>query len=83
MIFIDGWDIKFNFFYNFFDVSTKKDQIFIQTIKIVFKRLYLNLNGPIRRRHLTTAHWLQRWAVVRAVAPGLAPTQALPPALAR
>jgi hypothetical protein len=61
-VFIGRWDIKFNFL-DFFPQTVKNDQICIQTIKFVFKRLHLNLNIPIRKRHLTTAHRLQRWAV--------------------
>jgi hypothetical protein len=44
-----------------------------------FKRSNFNLNGPIKRWHLTTAHQTQR----RAVAPDPTPTQPLPSAPVR
>jgi hypothetical protein len=50
-------------------------------VKFIFKQSNFNLNEPIRRRHLTTAHRTQRRPVVQAVAPGPAPTRTLPLAL--
>jgi hypothetical protein len=77
-----GYEIYF--FFDFFEPQTvKNDQICIQTAEFVFKRPNLDLNGLISRRHLTAAHWLQWWAVVRAVPPDPAPTRAVPSALAR
>jgi hypothetical protein len=54
--------IKFIFFrfFNFLPQTVKNDQNYIQTVKIVFKQLYLNLNRLIRNRYLTTVHRLQR-----------------------
>jgi hypothetical protein len=56
MIFIGGWGMKFIFFRIFsifLPQTVKNDQICIQTVKFIFKQLNLNLNGPIRRRHLS------------------------------
>jgi hypothetical protein len=59
--------IKFIFFifFNFLPQTVKNDQIYIQTVKIVFKRLYLNLNRLIRSQYLTTVHRLQQSSTQR------------------
>jgi hypothetical protein len=55
-VFIRGWGIKFNFliFLVLFISYGKKIQIYIQTVKLIFKWLHLNLNGSIKRRQLIT-----------------------------
>jgi hypothetical protein len=89
MIFIGGWGMIFFRFSKFLTSNGKKTvkfvfklsnlysnyQICIQIIKFVFKQSNLNINEPTRSHHLATAHRSQQ----RAVGPGLAPTQALPP----
>jgi hypothetical protein len=51
-IFIGGWGTKFNFFrifLNFLDIKQLKyDQIYIQIVEFIFKRLNLNSNRSVR-----------------------------------
>jgi hypothetical protein len=71
--------MKFIFFiFLFFDLKwSKNDQICIQMVKFIFKRLNLNSNGSIKSWQRTTVHRLQ-W---RTVPPGPAPVRTVPPDL--
>jgi hypothetical protein len=69
--------MKFNslgFFRIFWSYNGKKRLVF------QFKRSNSYSNGSITHRHIATAQRPQRQPFVRAVAPGMVPIRALPPA---
>jgi hypothetical protein len=67
---VDGiWNLKFLVFFNLLTSNGQKWSNLYSNSRIRIQMIQFKFKWSISRRHLTTAHWLQWWAVVRAVPP--------------